>query len=181
MKLRPWVAAVIWLLIAGGVAVAAKYYLYPNWKMKVVSSTGSTTQYAKGQVTIAADSFSGYAVLRSDFFKDRLKGEGIKVVVEDDNADYTARAKALKEGRVDMAVFTADSLIATGAALGDYPGTIMLVIDETSGADAIVGFENGVSKLEDLNNPATKIVLTRNSPSEFLARVVMSHFSVNVP
>ena len=69
MKLRPWVAAIIWLLIAGAVAVAAKYYLYPNWKMKVVSSTGSTTQYAKGQVTIAADSFSGYAVLRSDVSK----------------------------------------------------------------------------------------------------------------
>jgi hypothetical protein len=39
---------------------------------------------------------------------------------------------------VQLAVFTIDSLITAGAKAGDFPGSIVLVIDETKGGDAIV-------------------------------------------
>ena len=77
-----------------------------------------------------------------------------------------------------MAVFTIDSLLSAGARAGDFPASIVLVLDETKGSDAMVAMQSAVKGLEDLNDPSARIVLTPNSPSEFLARVVMAHFDL---
>ena len=107
-----------------------------------------------------------------------LKSRQIKVSFVDDKADYVARLKSLKERKVQLAVFTVDSLITAGAKAGEFPGSIVLVVDETKGGDAIVSYQSGVASLQDLNHPQARIVLTPNSPSEFLARVVIAHFNL---
>ena len=173
------VGVVIWLVIIMVVGAGVKLVFFPAQKSKLEQETGSSSQYTRGQLRLATDSFSGYCILRSDNFKGRLKSLGVKLVVEDDQADYIARINSLKDGSVDMAVFTVDSLIASSAAIGDMPGTIIAVIDESKGADAIIAYDGVVSQLQDLDSPNVKIVLTPSSPSEFLTRVVMSHFSVS--
>src|SRR4029453_1067165 len=124
---------------------------HPQLAKKLKDATGSASHY-KDELVLAADSFSGYCVLRSEVFKQELRDRGIKLRVEDDKADYTARLDALRAGKVQLAAFTIDSLITAGARAGDFPATIVLVIDETQGADAIVAYEKAVGSIQDLND-----------------------------
>ena len=124
------------------------------------------------------DSFSGYSILRSDVLRELLREEKIRLDCQDDGADYLARVKALKSSKTQMAVFTIDSLLTAGEALGEFPASIVLVLDETQGADGMVAWEAGVSNIQDLDDPEARIVCTPESPSEFLARIVLADFSL---
>jgi outer membrane protein OmpA-like peptidoglycan-associated protein/ABC-type taurine transport system substrate-binding protein len=170
-------AALTWIVLIGGAAVAYKYLLHPTIENRLKRETGSESRYTD-EIKLALDSFSGYGIFRSDNLQRRLGDRGIRLTLADDEADYSRRIKALKDGDVDMAVFTVDSLVAAGARLGEYPATIVLVIDETRGADAMIAFEQGASSIQDLNDPAARIVLTPNSPSEFLARIAIANFNL---
>ncbi|MBW1807269.1 MAG: OmpA family protein [Deltaproteobacteria bacterium] len=171
------VAAMIWLAIIGALAVAARCFILPYFKTELEDETGSKSRYKK-EVIIAADSFSGYCVFRSPILAKELKSQGIKLTIQDDNADYAARMKALKKGKIQLAVFTIDSFIAAGAKLGKFPATIVMVIDETKGADAVISYSESVSSIQDLDHADARIVLTPQSPSEFLARTIIAHFSL---
>jgi len=171
------VAALIWIVILGVLAVAAKFLILPHFRKELEGETGSESRY-KHEIVAAADSFSGYAILRSPVLKSELKGRGIKLTVRDDKADIQGRMKALKAGDLQMAVFTVDSFITSGAKTGEFPGSIVMVIDETRGADALVAYKSAVASLEDLDRADARIVLTPQSPSEFLARTVIAHFSL---
>ncbi len=181
-RAKGWlVAALIWcvlLLLLGG---AYRFLVHPYLKQKLAGETGGTSQY-QNELVVAADSFSGYAVLRSDAMKEQLRPAGIRLTIRDDKGDVNARLRALADDQVQLAVFTVDSLLTAGAALGDFPATIVLVIDESKGADAVVARKETVASLQDLNHDDARIVLTANSPSEFLARVVLAHFNLpNLP
>lgn len=139
---------------------------------------GGTDSLYRQQVKIALDGFSGYAVLRSGEFERDLRERGIKIKLTDDGADYPARLAALKRGDADLAVFTIDALVKASAQAGDLPATIVALIDETVGADAVVTYKDAVADVDALNHPETKFVLTPDSPSETLARVVMSRFQL---
>ncbi len=171
------VLAVVWIVIIAGLALAYRYFLKPASNKKLAGETGSGSRY-EHHITVAMDSFSGYSILRSDAFNTGLQDHGIKLSIEDDGADYVRRVKAMRDRDVQMAVFTVDSYIAAGAVIGEFPGSIVLIIDETRGADAIVTYEQGVKQVTDLNHGDARIVLTPNSPSEFLARTVIAHFNL---
>jgi outer membrane protein OmpA-like peptidoglycan-associated protein/ABC-type nitrate/sulfonate/bicarbonate transport system substrate-binding protein len=171
------IAAIVWCFILALLAAAYKFWVHPHLAKRLNLATSSMSRY-KDELVLAADSFSGYCVFRSDAFKQELRDRGIKLAVQDDKADYAARLDALRAGKVQLAVFTIDSLVTAGARAGDFPATIVLVIDETQGADAIIAYDKALTSVQDLNDPAAKIVLTPNSPSEFLARVVLAHFSL---
>jgi ABC-type nitrate/sulfonate/bicarbonate transport system substrate-binding protein/outer membrane protein OmpA-like peptidoglycan-associated protein len=171
------VAALVWCIILVLLGVAYKLWVHPHFSQKLKEATSSSSRYQE-ELALAADSFSGYCILRSDAFKQELRDRKIRVNVQDDKADYAARLEALRQGDVQLAVFTIDSLLTAGARAGDFPATIVLVIDETRGADALVAYEKALGSVQDLNDPGAKIVLTPNSPSEFLARVVLAQFSL---
>ncbi len=139
---------------------------------------GSDSRY-RTQVTMALDGFSGYAVFRSPEFAQELRQQGIKLELIDDGADYAARLESLKQGETDLAVFTIDALVKTSAESGSLPATIVAVIDETVGADAIVAYKETFPNVDSLNHADTRFVLTPDSPSETLARVVMSRFQLD--
>ena len=61
---------------------------------------------------------------------------------------------ALKSGKVQMAVFTIDAYLKAGSEIGEFPGSIVLVIDESKGADAIVAYKRGVSTNTEFEQPA---------------------------
>lgn len=171
------IAAVIWILIIGVLSVAAKFLILPYFRKDLMDKTGSESLY-KHEISIAADSFSGYCILRSPVLKKELKNQGIKLTVKDDHADYEARMNALEKRDIQMAVFTIDSFILTGAKKNNFPATIVMVIDESRGADAIVAHKSAVTGIQDLNHANAGIVLTPNSPSEFLSRTVIAHFEL---
>jgi ABC-type taurine transport system substrate-binding protein len=170
-------AAVIWLVIAGGLAAAYKYFLHPRLQGRLHQQTGSESRYRQ-EVRLAVDSFSGYCVLRSEVLRSRLQRQGILWSVVDDGADIPGRLRGLRDGDLEMAVFTIDSWIAAGAKAGVYPGSIVLILDETRGADAIVAYREGVPGMDALNQSAARFVATPDSPSEFLARVAVANFQL---
>ncbi len=169
--------AVVWLVLLAILGGAVWFFYTKPRDEQLNQATGSSSQYSH-EVTIAADLFSGYAVLRSAQMRDNLKASGIRLTMEDDKADYGARLEALEDGDVQMAVYTIDSLLMAGANAGGFPASIVMVIDETKGADAVLAYKDAVGLLQDLDDPDARFVLTPSSPSEFLARVVKSHFKL---
>jgi len=188
--------ALVWLVLLGvGIAVW-KFVFAPARRAAVqqqqqelaeeqelqrqerLQGAGSKSRY-QHHLDFHLDSFSGYAILRSDEFAQELGTRGIKLELHDDAADYAARIRALQSGEAQLAAFTIDALIKVSAELGELPATIITVIDETTGADAMVAYKSVVPNVDALNRADMRFVLTPNSPSETLARVVMSRFELN--
>ena len=176
---------VVWLLIIGILAAAWKFVISPGMqsiaegkKQNVIEQTSSQSRY-DFRPRVMLDSFSGYSILRSKELESELQKRSIKLDFEHDEADYMARLKKLKSGETDMAAFTIDALIKTSAQMGEMPASIVAILDETRGADAILGYKNVFSSVDDLNDPEVRFVLTPDSPSETLARVVMSQFNLS--
>lgn len=159
------------------VGVAWRLLVQPTLDDELIGVTSGSSQYTH-KVTIQLDAFSGYAPIRSRSFSTQLRDRGIKLELVDDQADYGARVKALKRGTAQMAVFTVDGWVAMGAELGEFPGAIVGILDETRGADAIVAFKDAVPDLRALDVPGGGFVLTPASPSEFLARVALAEFGL---
>jgi len=171
------IAVFVWLIILGAAGFVYKQFIHPRLRKRLEVETGTETRY-QDEIKIAHDSFSGYCILRSDSVRNQLTAAGIKLKLEDDQADYVGRIKALKRGKVDMAVFTVDALIKSSARIGEFPATIVMIIDETKGADAIVAYKSVFPNLQALNQSDVRIVLTPDSPSETLARAILAHFAL---
>ncbi len=136
-------------------------------------------QKHRGRVRLALDAFSGYSIFRSREFMDRVHSAGVPLYWADDKADYNARINALKSGEAPLAVFTFDALINASAQFPDkdLPAVAVMLIDESRGADAILGYKKDfptANSIDALNRPDVKVVFTQDSPSEALTRVVRS-------
>ena len=176
---------VVWLMVFGIGAVAWRFLVRPHNeaveadKARERLNVGSSDSRYKYRIDLALDSFSGYALLRSRDFRDELAKRSIKITLHDDGADYQKRLEALRGGKVQMGVFTIDALLKTSSQLGDLPASIVAIVDETRGADAMVGYKSAFQGIDDLNRADVRFVLTPDSPSETLSRVVMSHFALD--
>jgi ABC-type nitrate/sulfonate/bicarbonate transport system substrate-binding protein len=145
---------------------------------QIVEKTSAPSRF-KYTVNFAADTFSGYAAIRSGLFRDENAKFGIKVELTDDGANYPQRLAKLASGELDMAVFTIDALMKSSAEYKDIPATVVAMVDETKGADAMVASKQKFPNIDALNSSGLKIVCTRDSPSETLARVVMAQFNLD--
>lgn len=195
-KGRLLAVCLVWLFIAGIAAIGYKFFIAPGQAKKaqteeekrrireekenarLLSNTGSDGRY-KHVINFGLDSFSGYSILRSEDFKKRLANKRIKFSYNDDGADFQKRLEMLKNGQLQMAVFTVDALIKASSVLKDTPATIVAMVDETRGADAMVAYKSTIPNLDALNSADIEFVVTPDSPSETLTRVVMSHFNLD--
>ena len=145
------VAVGVWLIILFIVGVVFRGYIFPSKekaeqqqqqqeKEDLLANTSSDSAY-KSHVRFGIDGFSGYCAIRSNDFERDLRSKGRKVELEDDGADYLARLTALKSGDLDMAVFTVDALVKASAELGSLPASIVALVDETRGADAMLAYK----------------------------------------
>ncbi|MDE0015429.1 OmpA family protein [Candidatus Poribacteria bacterium] len=175
-KKRIIIMVASWLVIIGVIGLVYKFVVEPWIRGDLVKET-STQRYAHN-IKVAHDSFPGYAILRSPAVQNLLDRQGLKLTFVDDKADYVGRIRALKSGKVQMAVFTIDAYLKAGSVIGEFPGSIVLVIDESKGADAIVAYKRGVPQIPNLSNPRARIVLTPDSPSETLARIMINKMSL---
>ena len=61
----------------------------------------------------------------------------------------------------------------------NYPGSIVTVIDESNGGDAIVAYKDKISSLSELKNHTNlKVAFTPDSPSAHLLKSVSVHFDI---
>jgi ABC-type nitrate/sulfonate/bicarbonate transport system substrate-binding protein len=195
-KGRLLAACVVWLFIVGALAIGYKFFVAPEQAQKektadeervrmaqteserLLDNTSSDGRY-KHNIRFGIDSFSGYSIMRSEGLIKNLANKRIKISFEDDGANYQQRLEKLKNGQIQMAVFTIDALIKASYILKENPATIVAMIDETRGADAMVAYKSAIPDLDALNSQDIEFVLTPDSPSETLTRVVMSHFNLD--
>jgi flagellar motor protein MotB len=181
--------AVVWLAVIGVAVLGYRYWWAPRQErvekeaakaehQATIDKTGSDSKYTS-VVRFAGDGFSGYAPIRSQTFKDECGKYGVRIDYKDDGANYVQRLRDLADGNVDMGVFTIDALIKTSADMKDFPATIVGIVDESNGADAILAAGKKFPNIDAMNSPETKIVCVQNSPSETLARVIMTHFNLD--
>ena len=187
-KAKILAVCLVWLAVAGAGALAWRLLVTPanenaaalaeaERRAELEAATRADSRY-DATVTIALDSFSGYAVLRSDAFKKELADRGVRLKLVDDGADYRKRLAALADGTAPVAAFTVDALLKTTAERGDSPAVIVAVVDESRGGDAVLAYKDAVPSLDALNDPAARFVLVPDSPSETLARVAMARFDL---
>lgn len=166
------------ILVFFGVAalIGAKFILPLLHESKQIDT--SDAKDTKGTITIGIDNWAGYIPLCSSEMKGRMRRSGYILNCENDNADYSSRMKDLKKGKIQFAVATVDSYILSAAEYS-FPGTIITIIDESKGGDAIVAWEDQIKTIDDLKTKQDlKIAYTPSSPSEHLIKAVGYHFDV---
>lgn len=187
-KARMVIVALVWIVILAVGVMGYRWIFVPRkvaqqaeeeakQKQKVLDDTSADAHF-KVKFKMGIDSFSGYAVLRSEEYRNELSSRGIKCELVDDQADYPTRLAALKSGELQMAVFTLDALIKSSAELGETPAVVISLLDETKGADALVAYRS-IPNVDALNDPEMRIFMTGDSPSETLTRVLMANFSLD--
>ncbi|MCI5141881.1 MAG: nitrate ABC transporter substrate-binding protein, partial [Candidatus Electrothrix sp. ATG1] len=166
------------LLVLGGVAlIGIKQMLIPALEEKKQSSTSDAVRI-KGKVRLALDNWIGYFPLRSNEMKSQMRRSGWNLVWTDDKADYGARMEQLHKGEIDVAVATVDSFLLNAANFG-FPGSVVAVIDESKGGDAIVARKKKAENLDSLKaSKSLRIAFTPNSPSHHLLKTAADHFNV---
>lgn len=165
------------LIAVGSAGLVAYRLLLPQLTddLQVETSDAAAT---KGKINVAIDSWIGYFPLCGKEMKKQLRASGYVLACTDDKADLAGRFEKLKKGELDLAVATVDSFLTNGAAL-DFPATIVAVLDESKGGDAVVARKERATSLEQLKaNPALKIAFTPASPSEHLLKAVGVHFDI---
>lgn len=190
----------VWILfVVLPLSLLIKFYVMPRRQAdehrqreeqskRLVEATSAAVQI-RDVVKVAIDGFSGYWVLRSPEFAKHLESLGCRIDFEDDGGNYPLRHQKLRNGDVDAAVFTVDAYLVTSAQFQAenpdapidtrLPGSFTLMIDETKGADALVGYKSVFPNIDSMNRPDVKFILTPSSPSETLARVVFGYFNLN--
>ena len=165
------------LVVLGTAALIGLYYAMP-YLTRVAQKDTSDAGAVGTTLRIGVDNWVGYVPLCSKELRRQMRATGYLVQCEDDNADTAARMKRLREGSLEFAVATVDSFLLNGLR-EKFPGTIVLVIDESSGGDAIVARQDRIASLQDLKTRTDyKIAFTPASPSEHLLKSVAVHFDV---
>lgn len=167
------------LLVIGVLALVGYKGLQPHIDAHRYADT-SDARDIKGDITIGIDNWVGYYPLCAKEMRRLLRREGYRLVCVDDGADYAQRMAGLAQGQLDFAVATVDAYITAGKAYR-YPASIVAVIDESKGGDAIVAHRDTASSLDDLKeNKPIAIGYTAQSPSEYLLRTISSHFDLDI-
>jgi outer membrane protein OmpA-like peptidoglycan-associated protein len=165
------------LLVLGAAAAGAWTWFAPRLadQAQVQSSDARDT---RGRIAIGMDNWVGYFPLCSPEMKKRLRAQGWVLDCQDDRADYAQRMQRLQRGEIQLAVATVDAYLLAGAAAG-FPGTVVAVIDESKGGDAIVARRDKVASLDALKSgPPRRVAFTPASPSEHLLRAAAVHFDI---
>ncbi len=175
-------ACFVWLVLLTIGVLLYRLWIVPKKDQQRVEQYRGLIDETSGQsvyrhhVKIGLDGFSGYAVLRSSEFRQHARTRGIKIETVDDGADYAQRLKRLADGDLQMAAFPIDALLKTSAEFGSLPATIVAIIDETRGADAVVAYRSKFPNIDALNSPDTRFLFVGNSPSETLVRLLTDSF-----
>jgi outer membrane protein OmpA-like peptidoglycan-associated protein/ABC-type nitrate/sulfonate/bicarbonate transport system substrate-binding protein len=131
----------------------------------------------KGKIRLALDDWVGYYPLDSGRMRKFMRSEGYALEVTNDGGDYPTRMRQLRDGKLDFAVVTVDSYILNAAAV-DFPATIIAILDESRGGDAMVAYKSAFPNLDAFKSGKNLIVAyTPGSPSHHLLKSMATHFN----
>jgi len=165
---------IFFLIVIGAVGIKLILPLFEESQQMATSDAVKI----RGKIRIAMDNWVGYFILRSPEMKNQMRRIGYLLECEDDNADYSKRMKRLNDNEIDLAAVTVDSFILN-AAKHNYPGAIVMIIDESKGGDAILARKDKIAGLDSLKGKTDiKVAFTPNSPSHHLAKAAADHFNV---
>jgi len=165
------------ILLVGAVAILGYKFALPKIQDRWQRST-SDAAATQGKLRIGVDSWIGYFPLCSADMNRRVRAAGYSLRCEEDKGEYATRMKRLAEGELDFAVATVDAYVLNGAPL-DFPATIIAVIDESKGGDAIIARRDAIPDLDALKRtPTARIAFTPASPSEHLLKSIGTHFDL---
>lgn len=165
------------IIVLGLIVVLGIKFVIPIFKAEFQKDT-SDARDLKGTITLALDNWVGYSILSSPEMKKRMRRSGYLLEIVNDDANYEERMKGLKKGDYQFAVATVDSYVTAGKH-EDYPATIVAVIDESKGGDAILAWDDKVKSLDDLKrHSGYKVAYTPDSPSSYLLSGVGVHFDI---
>ena len=174
----------VWLVILTICVLLYRLWWKPTEEAKqqkrqqdVVDATSAHTY--QHTVKLGLDGFSGYALLRAPELISQLRKASIKLETVDDGANYAERMNALADGRLQMAAFPIDALLTAAASRKLLPATVVAIIDETRGADALLAYKERFPNIDALNRADTRFVLVGGSPSETLFRVLLHDFKLD--
>ena len=165
------------ILVLGVVGILGVKFLLPVWQEQEHKATSDAVA-TKGSIAVGVDNWIGYFPLCSDDMSRAMRHTGYVYSCEEDAADYRERFRRVKAGELQFAVATVDSYLLAGKEFG-YPATIVAVIDESKGGDAIVAHSSKVKNLEALKSTSgLRVAYTPASPSEHLLKAIGSHFDI---
>lgn len=164
-------------MVLGLVGILAIKFLLPVWQDQEQKSSSDAIA-TRGSITVGVDNWIGYFPLCSNDMTKAMRHAGYVYQCEEDAADYRDRFSRLKKGKLQFAVATVDSYLLAGHEF-DYPATIIAVIDESKGGDAIVAHAAKVKNLEALKSSSgLRVAYTPASPSEHLLKAIGIHFDI---
>jgi len=168
---------VIMLIAAGIIVITAYRFVAPFFEESAQKQT-SDARNIKAKILIGTDNWIGYFPLCSTHLRKSMRRNGYDLRCQDDQADYPKRMQALARGDLQFAVATVDAYLSNGSAV-NFPATIVAVIDESKGGDAIVAWRKKITNIDALKKQTDyRIALTPNSPSEHLLRSMAVHFDI---
>jgi outer membrane protein OmpA-like peptidoglycan-associated protein/ABC-type nitrate/sulfonate/bicarbonate transport system substrate-binding protein len=177
--MSPHLKAVLVILILGSLGIVAARFVLPLLEDRLQRDT-SDAAAVRGTLRIGMDNWVGYFPLCSPEMARRMRQEGYAMVCEDDQANYPERFKRLARRDLQLAVATVDSYLLNAAKL-DFPGTIVAVLDESKGGDAIVAQRDRLANLSAIRGRDTlRIAYTPSSPSEHLLKSISEHFDLKL-
>ena len=169
---------VVWLGIVGALAVSYRLILKPSVDHERIGRTSSSSNYTH-ELNLSVGARPGAVLLRSPRFRDELTAKRIRATPRPANQDDLATLRALRDGDISMSVFGLAGFLRACATLGETPATIVAVLDESRGADALLAAQESIADLDKLNRPEVHFVVGEGSSGETLARVVMTHFRLD--
>ena len=168
---------VLLLLVVGAALIVGAWMLLPYFQEHEQKTT-SDAHKMKGKITIALDNWIGYFPLRSPEMQTAMRRAGWQLVLVDDNADYRGRMEKLKSGEIQLAVATVDSFLLNAQPVG-FPGTIIMVIDESKGGDSILARSDAAASLSAVRGKNDlRVAFTPDSPSHHLLKAAVDHFNL---
>ena len=175
--MNPNVRNFIAILAVGVILLTGAYFARSWFAARTDRDTSDASGIAK-TLRVGVDNWVGYLPLCSKELRTRMHGAGYRLQCSDDGADYAARTRRLRQGELEFAVTTVDAFLLHGGK-EKFPGSVIMVIDESSGGDAIVARKDRLASLDDLKTRTDyRIAFTAGSPSEHLLKSIAVHFDV---
>ncbi len=177
---RSTLAAVLILCLGGLVVLAAKFlWPYATQKYEAYKQVVTSDSRVSTTIRIGGDGYLGYWFITAADTRREAARRGIAITFQDDGGAYAARLQKFANREYDAIVLPVSSYLQHGAG-HKFPGVMVAAIAESKGADGIVGFADKfpTGNIQDLNNPALKVVYTADSPSSFLLDLTIVGFDL---
>lgn len=168
----------VWLVVAGALAVAYRLVLKPSLDRQRIARTSSASNYAH-QVVVGFRSEPLSPILLAPRFHEELSRGQIHVTWSKNVGNDKELLRKLRDGDINMSVMSLAGFLRGSAELGETPATIVAVLEESQGGVALIAQREGFSGTDQLNRPEVRFVVGQGTYGETLVRVVMAHFQLD--